>query len=225
MRQGISFAEVVHSPPSTEPLPLSPPASLKRRHFLDYADNCSKCSCSGHKGEECWHQLTCKRWSGVGHFAIRYSLRTTPHRLDFKKARVRSKHPLQGASSDHNLEGISSEVNPLLRIPVRSHPISLSVFTHHWSHLEIKGRPEKMVVIKVLSDNASTRTLHLSFSHYLNTDLCEHITPFKNDFILKMASVRDATMVVKRSRSLLTHLSDPTTSPSLTGLLNLDPMQ
>lgn len=43
-----------------------------------------------------------------------------------------------------------------------------------------------MIIIKILSGNSSVPSLHASLPQSLNTDQCENITPFRDDFILSM---------------------------------------
>lgn len=156
VREGTSYADVARNPPPSEPPSSSIQASLKRRRSPDSGDFCKKCLRSGHKLEDCRYQLTCKRCSGVGHFAIRCPLRTPLPRHDTKKSRVRSKL----LSS-----GITSELKPLLRVPVRSSPTSLRVsLPITKAILKSKEDLKKMVIIRVISGNASVRSLHSSLS-------------------------------------------------------------
>lgn len=70
-----------------------------------------------------------------------------------------------------------------------------------------------MIIIKVLSGNASIQSLHVALSVHLNTDLCESITLFGNDFILSLFSIRKEVTIIKRnSMTLNTNLGQCTIS-------------
>lgn len=56
-----------------------------------------------------------------------------------------------------------------------------------------------MIIIKILSGNSSVPSLHASLPQSLNTDQCENITPFRDDFILSMSTARIAATIVKKS--------------------------
>lgn len=56
-----------------------------------------------------------------------------------------------------------------------------------------------MIVIKVLNGNVSVRSLHDTLPQYLKTDQCEHITPYGDDFILRLLTAKAAAAIVKKS--------------------------
>lgn len=60
-----------------------------------------------------------------------------------------------------------------------------------------------MVIIRVISGNASVQSLHAALPLQLPSNHCECITPFANDFILSMDSSRAATSVVKKNQITL----------------------
>lgn len=56
-----------------------------------------------------------------------------------------------------------------------------------------------MVIIRVTSGNASVHSLHAALQQLLNSDECENITPYGNDLLLSLSSIRAAVAVIKRN--------------------------
>lgn len=89
-------------------------------------------------------------------------------------------------------------LKPLLHVHV--HPSSSSL-------IQSKDDLKRMIISKVLSGNASVKSLHDFLPQHLKTDQCEHITPYGDDFILTLFSAKAIAFIVKKSPiSLQTNL-------------------
>lgn len=189
VKDGVSFAEVVRSsPPHSQAQTLS--STVKLRRSLGSGEICKHYLQPGHSVGECRHQLTCQRCSGVGHFAVRCPLRTPHH--DHPTPEKTLRNPKKHALAKDN------PLKSLLHVPARSSFLRVSLPISE-AIIQSKDDLKRMIIIKVLSGNASVKLLHDFLPQALKSDQCEHITPFGDDFILTLFSARIAVAIVKRS--------------------------
>lgn len=177
-----------------------PSSSVKRRQSPDSGEVCKRCLCPGHNVGDCRHQLTCRRCSGIGHFDVCCPLGTPPQASSsFKKVLPSTKK--HSFTKDNPLK-------PLFHVPV--HPSSSSFRVSlpiSEAIIQSKEDLKRMIVIKVISGNASVKSLHDSLPQHLKTNQCEHITPYGDDFIITLFTAKVAAAIVKKSPiSLQTNL-------------------
>lgn len=104
VKDDITFADVARISPPPESSNPPPSSSLKRCRSPENEEVCKHCLRYGHKIEDFRHQLTCRRCSGIGHFATRCPL----------------KHSQSTTPREHlSLKKPSPPTKPLLHIPAR----------------------------------------------------------------------------------------------------------
>ena len=169
--------------------------TLKRSRSSDNSDSCKRCLRTRHRAEGCQHQLTCRRCSGAGHIAAKCPLRSpsdTAQELERKKARSRRTF---------------LEAKPLIHVPPSLETSSdlpkatLLRISLPITEATIKSKEDlrKMVIIKVLSGNASVRSLLTTLLEMLNPNHCGNITAYDDHFLLSMTSMRVVNTAVKKS--------------------------
>ncbi|KAH7690318.1 Retroviral ribonuclease H protein [Dioscorea alata] len=189
VKDGVSYSDVVRtSPPSAAAPSSSGATSLKHRRSPENDVSCKRCLRPGHSVDECRHQLTCRRCSGVGHYAARCPLKPSTHFPPEKPAPRKSKSPLfvQKPLLHVHAPRPKPESNSL-RVSL---PITEAI-------IQSKEDLRRRVIIKVTAGNASVRSLHDALPKRLNSDQCENITPFGDDFILTLFSAKAASSIVK----------------------------